>query len=173
MSNPYLGQITLFAGNFPIRGYSNCDGQLLPIFQNTALFSLLGTMYGGDGRTNFALPDLRGRCPVHSGSGPGLDPVRIGQRGGVTSLSLGSSNLPSHQHPFSAPASNAAADQDSPENHLPATLNQDGYHAGPADTAMGAGTTATAGINSSFDIRNPYLGINYQIALIGTFPSRS
>ena len=82
MASPFIAEIVMFGGNFAPRGYAFCNGQLLPIAQNTALFSILGTTYGGDGRTTFALPDMRGRMPMHSGTGPGLDPVQLGQRGG-------------------------------------------------------------------------------------------
>lgn len=95
---PYIGEISMFGGNFAPRGWAFCDGQLLPIAQNTALFSLLGTIYGGDGRTTFALPDLRGRVPVHSGNGPGLSDYRVGQRGGSERIILTINQIPSHNH---------------------------------------------------------------------------
>jgi microcystin-dependent protein len=173
MSEPYLGQIILFGGNFAIRGYAQCDGQLLPISQNTALFSILGTTYGGDGRTTFALPDLRGRIALHYGQGAGLPNYRLGERSGVTSVTLNTTNLPNHSHSFAVPASNQPADQDSPESTYPASLETDGYHAGPADTALGAGTTSNAGGQQSFSVQNPYLAVNYLIALQGIFPSRN
>ena len=97
---PFIGQIIMFGGNFAIRSFALCDGQLQPISQNTALFSLLGTIYGGDGRTTFALPDLRGRVPVHMGNGPGLSSYRIGQRLGVERMTLTANNVPPHSHPL-------------------------------------------------------------------------
>ncbi len=103
--DPFIGQINLFAGNFAPRGWAFCDGQLLPINQNEALFSLLGTMYGGDGRTTFALPDLRGRTPVHPGSGPGLTNRRLGERLGLEDYALTVGQLPSHTHVLPEPAS--------------------------------------------------------------------
>ena len=100
---PYLGEISWFAGNFAPRGWAFCDGQLLSISDNQALFSLLGTIYGGDGRTTFALPDMRGRSPMHYGSGPGLTPRRVGERGGSETNSLSTANLPSHSHTITPP----------------------------------------------------------------------
>ncbi|WP_340819596.1 tail fiber protein [Methanolobus sp. WCC4] len=97
-TDPLLGEITLFAGNFAPRGWAFCNGQLLPINQNQALFSILGTTYGGDGRTTFALPDLRGRAPVHAGNGPGLSPVVLGQKGGAETVALNVNQMPSHTH---------------------------------------------------------------------------
>ncbi|MFY1113097.1 MAG: tail fiber protein, partial [Methanosarcinaceae archaeon] len=97
-SEPFIGEIRMFAGNFAPRGWAFCDGQLLPISQNTALFSILGTTYGGDGRTTFGLPDLRGRVPVHAGSGPGLSTVRLGDTGGAETVTLSQAQMPSHNH---------------------------------------------------------------------------
>ncbi len=167
MSEPLIGQITLFAGNFAPRGWAFCDGQLLQISQNTALFSILGTAFGGDGRTTFALPDLRGRSPIHPGTGPGLPTYRLGQKGG----SFGITQSPAHTHSFAMPASNQPADQDSPQNNVPASLETDAYHT-TADTTMGAGTTGSAG-PSNVNIMNPYLAIYHIIALVGLFPSRN
>ena len=102
MSEPFYGEIKMFAGNFAPRSYAFCDGQLLPISQNSALFALLGTTYGGDGRTDFALPDLRGRIPVHTGQGPGLTNVPQGQKAGAERVTLGVSELPTHVHALRA-----------------------------------------------------------------------
>ena len=98
MSEPFIGEIRIFAGNFAPRGWAFCDGQLLPIASNTALFSLIGTTYGGDGETTMALPDLQGRAPMHSGFGPGLTSRRLGQRGGVSTVTLSEAQMPSHTH---------------------------------------------------------------------------
>ena len=98
MADPFIGQIVMFAGNFAPRGWALCDGQLLPIAQNQALFSILGATYGGDGGTSFALPDLRGRVPLHAGQGPGLNDYNLGQQGGVEQVTLNTSNLPAHSY---------------------------------------------------------------------------
>ena len=111
MAEPFIGQIQIFGFNFPPRGWSFCDGQLLPIAQNTALFSLLGTTFGGDGRTTFGLPDLRGRVAIHPGTGPGLPPVTWGQRGGAASTVLTTNQMPNHNH-------QAIASGDLPSNFI-------------------------------------------------------
>ncbi len=99
MSDPFVGEIRMFAGNFAPRNFAFCDGQLVAISQNNALFSLFGTIYGGDGRTTFGLPDLRGRVPLHMGTGPGLSPRPIGQKGGSETVALSAANLPAHGQP--------------------------------------------------------------------------
>jgi microcystin-dependent protein len=173
MSEPFLGQITIFAGNFAPRGWAFCNGQILPINQHTALFSLLGTTYGGDGRTTFALPDLRGRIPINSGgdsTGPGLPNYRLGQRGGSHTISVG--NLPPHTHPFAPRCSSGAPDESNPADGFPAnSANVDDLYSGSSNAAMGAGTTGSTG--SGQDLFLPYLAINFIIALQGIFPSRS
>lgn len=170
---PFIGQIILFGGNFAIRGFAQCDGQLLPIAQYTALFSILGTTYGGDGRTTFGLPDLRGRIALHYGSGPGLPNYPLGAKGGSPTVTLTTTNLPAHNHSFATPASNQPANQDSPQGTFPASLQTDGYHAGPADATMGAGTTGNTGNGAAFSVQNPYLAVNFLIALQGIFPPRN
>src|SRR5215213_7415071 len=102
MSNPYIGEIRMFGGNFPPSGWAFCDGQLLPISENDALFNLIGTTYGGDGESTFALPDLRGRTPVHTGTGPGLSPYTMGEGGGVESVTLTTQQIPTHNHQWMA-----------------------------------------------------------------------
>ena len=104
MSEPFVGEIRMFAGNFAPRGWAFCDGQLLAVSQNDALFSLLGTIYGGDGRTTFGLPDLRGRIPIHAGTGPGLSPRRLGAKGGAENVTLTVNQMPSHNHGLRASA---------------------------------------------------------------------
>ena len=174
MTEPYLAQITLFGGNFAIRGWAYCSGQLLPISSNSALFSLLGTTYGGDGRTTFALPDLRGRSPRGSegnAAGPGLAPVRLGEKAGAVSHVLTVGQLPNHNHPLLNNAKQDAANQNDPQNNfLAAEMN---FHTGPADVSTGPTTTGNQGGNQSFNILNPYLGLNYLIATQGIFPSRN
>lgn len=172
--NPFLAEIVMFGGNFAPRGWAYCDGQLLSINAYQALFSLLGTTYGGDGRTSFALPDLRGRTPLSQGRGPGLSDIKLGQRGGLETVTLNVTNLPSHTHSGSINVSNVAADDD-----VPGTAASIGkseiFVESPANTSLAFGSVALSntGGQQPFNIRNPYLGINYIIALQGTFPSRN
>lgn len=191
--DPYLAEIMPFAGNFAVRGWAYCDGQLLPISQNTALFSLIGTIYGGDGRTTFALPDLRGRSIVHPGNGPGLDSIRLGQKGGAPTRTITVANMPNHNHMVTgAPAVQVKVTSEDGEDNSPngnilsksvSSTGQVDIYAGDTATNVGLldGVSASAGtlstINNgggqSFNIRSPYLGINMEIALVGVFPSRS
>ena len=177
MSEPFIGQIMMFAGNFAPRGWSLCEGQLLSIAQNTALFSILGTTYGGDGRTTFALPDLRGRVPIQPGTGPGLSPYTLGQSGGVENVSLLISNIPAHNHPLQA--STGAGDASSPQNAVPAvTVDPNtqqplsGYNTSPNAT-MAAASVGLAGGSQPHTNVQPYLSVNFIIALEGIFPSRN
>lgn len=193
---PYLAMLILFAGNFAIRGWALCWGQLLSISQNSALFSLIGTYYGGDGVSTFALPDLRGRAPIGWGQGPGLSSYVIGQNGGNESTTILLPNMPSHNHlaTFSLTAtpsaSTAAGSSTTPGATLvPAMLPTigsgpsgnpiKGYAAqdSTATLAPGAvGGTITIGIsggNQPISIMDPYLAMTYLIALEGIFPSRS
>lgn len=164
---PFLGQIQAFGFNFAPRGWAHCNGQLLPIAQNTALFSLLGTIYGGDGRTTFGLPDLRGRVPMSFGSGVGVSPKSIGQRGGTETNTLGVNNLPAHNH---AIAAKAEGDTDDPNGNVVAG---DGTNAFGATSDINAQTTANTGGGQAVNNMQPYVVINYCIALTGLFPSRS
>ncbi len=170
MSEPFLGEIKMVGFNFAPRGWSFCDGQLLPIAQNSALFSLLGTTYGGDGRTTFGLPDLRSRSPVHPGRGAGLGDIRQGARGGAETETLTTNNLPSHTHTL------RAVDDDGTlagaSGNALANSAAD-YSSADADTNMHATSITSTGGNRSFNIRSPYLGIYFCIALAGTFPSRN
>ena len=188
MSSPFIGQIQIFGFNFPPRGWALCDGQLLAISSNTALFSLLGTTFGGDGRTTFALPDLRGRSAVHVGSGPGLSTITWGQRSGAENVTLTVPTMPSHNHlatvsglATSVKASSDDADGTSPAGALLGTTGEDVYSSGAADSTLNPASAETQGTvavqnnggNQPFSIRNPYLGIYHSIALQGIFPSRS
>ncbi len=171
--DPFIGQIVMFAGNFAPRSWAFCDGQLLPISSNTALFSILGTTYGGDGRTTFGLPDLRGRVPMHPGNGPGLSSRRLGQQLGAETTTLSVANMPSHSHSMTAssngPAQGAPAGGSLPTN---GRGEPNIYAAGAGTTPMGSSTTSAGG-NQSFNNVQPSLCVNYIIALFGTFPSRS
>jgi microcystin-dependent protein len=177
-NEPYLGAIFMFAGNFAPRGYALCQGQLLAIAQNTALFSILGTTYGGNGVNNFALPDLRGRGPIGTGQAPGLPNVILGEVGGSNSVTILTSNMPSHTHTVNVSTANGA--QGSPQNNFPASVvdSQGGVSTAYNTTATGGATFAPNAVNPSggsqpINIQDPYLGINYIIALQGIFPSRN
>jgi microcystin-dependent protein len=169
MSEPFIGQIQPFGFNFAPRGWAFCNGQLLPIAQNTALFSLLGTTYGGDGRTTFGLPDLRGRAALHYGQGPGLSDRRLGQRSGTETNTLQVANLAAHTH--KAQVSSALGNTDVATGHYLAQTPEDNYHS-TTDGSMG-GTSASTGNNQAVNNMQPYLTINVCIALTGIFPSRS
>lgn len=178
---PFLGQIQPFGFNFNPRGWLRCEGQLLSISQNSALFSLLGTIYGGDGRTTFGIPDLRGRVPVGFGNGPGLSNYNIGTKGGVETVVLNTLQMPSHNHTGTASVSQACSsqpgDEDSPEGHVPAAHAGDEDFASVPDSTMAAATATVAisnnGGNQAHENRPPYLAINWSIALTGLFPSRN
>lgn len=177
-NEPYIGAIFIFAGNFNPRGFMLCQGQLLPIAQYTALFSILGTTYGGNGTTNFALPDLRGRAPIGQGQGPGLSPVNLGQMGGANSVTILTNNLPSHTHTISVSTSSAA--QASPLGNFLASVvdSQGGASTGYNTAPSGGATLSPAAVNATggslpLNIQDPYLGINYIIAVQGIFPSRN
>jgi microcystin-dependent protein len=174
MSEPFIGQIQMFGFNFAPRGWLTCAGQILPISQNTALFSLLGTTFGGDGRTTFGVPDLRSRSAVGGGmgTGPGLDDVRWGEKSGGIQHTMTTAQMPSHNHPV-APAGNSGGGDDSnPNGGYPATAATDLY-AESSNVIMGGFTSGNAGSNQAFNIRNPYLGLYHCIAIFGLFPSRN
>ena len=174
MSDPFIGQITMVGFNFAPRNWAFCDGQLLPISQNQALFSLLGTYYGGDGRTTFALPDLRGRVPMHSGTGPGLSTRRLGEEGGEENVALSQNQLPAHSHPLNC--KNVQGNQPIPGGH---SIAGDGtgmtadYHDQPPETAMHASSIGNTGGNQAHANMQPYLCLNFVIALYGLYPSRN
>lgn len=170
MSEPFVGEIRMFAGNFAPRGWAFCDGQLLAVSQNDALFSLLGTIYGGDGRTTFGLPDLRGRIPIHAGHGPGLSERRLGAKGGAESVTLTVNQLPSHSHRMQA--SSQAAVEALPENRVLAQSDAPFYGIdGPFAPMSSQGMTAVGG-SSSHTNEMPYLCVHFIIALFGIYPSR-
>lgn len=178
MAEPFLGQIIMFAGNFPIRGYAFCNGQTLAINQNTALFSILGTIYGGDGRTTFRLPELRGRIPLHIGgsssAGPGLPTYSIGQSSGTYTHTLTTAEMPPHQHTVSMPATGQDATNDDPSDHFLAVNEENIYHSTPeAGVTLGTFNSGSVGSAQAFSVQNPFLGLNFMIALAGIFPSRS
>lgn len=167
---PFLGEIILVPYTFPPRGYAFCDGQLLPIVQNQALFALLGTTYGGNGQTTFALPDLRGRVALESGRGPGLSNVALGQRGGAESVTLTSAQMPAHSH--RAAVTRAPGTSTDPAGQVPADGAPNYAPAGDGST-FNAGFIQRAGGNQPVPLRDPFLGLHYCIALQGVFPQQS
>lgn len=170
---PFLGMISLFGFNFAPSGWAFCNGQLLSIAQNNALFALLGTIYGGDGRTTFGLPDLRGRVPIHFGQGPGLSSYSQGQVAGAETTTLILNNLPAHNHPLNAVSQ--GGDTSAPAGAFlcdTGTLDRD-YRSGGTGVIMNAGAIGNTGNSQPISIIQPYLAVNYCIALQGIFPSRS
>jgi microcystin-dependent protein len=172
MSEPFLAEIRIFAGNFAPRGWAFCNGQLLPIAQNTALFSLIGTTYGGDGRTTTALPNLQGRAPMHPGRGPGLTARRLGQKGGTETVTLTEAQMPNHTHSLQArggPA-NDSAPQDS---YLARGVGFNAYHNTAGSMVdMHPQALQNAGGGQLHNNMQPFLTLNFIIALVGLYPSR-
>ncbi|MEX2518512.1 MAG: tail fiber protein [Paracoccaceae bacterium] len=168
----FIGEIRMFGGDFAPRNWALMDGQLLPISQNTALFSILGATYGGDGRSTFGLPDMRGRVPMHAGSGPGLSQRRLGQMVGSEQNTITAQQMPSHTHSLRAVA--AAADQSAPGGRVLANDGNDRiYHDGPADADMHPSAIGMAGGGQPLNNIQPVQVVNHIICLFGTFPSRS
>lgn len=172
MSEPFVGEIRMFAGNFAPRGWAFCDGQLLSVSQNDALFSLLGTIYGGDGRTTFGLPDLRGRIPVHAGTGPGLSNRRLGEKGGSEQVNLTVNEIPSHIHPWRATSN--GANSLSPPNSLLCQTQPDIYIDNLDDGSANFNSQAVTAVGGGQSHTNlmPFLCIHFIIALFGIYPSR-
>lgn len=178
MDEPLMGVIAIFGCNFAPRGWAFCSGQIVPIAQNTALFSLLGTTYGGNGTSTFAYPDLRGRVPIGQGQGPGLSPYVLGEQSGIENVTILSAEMPAHNHGLrvantssnlTAPAANASI-----ANY--ADLNGDGgqtYSAVAPNINLHATTVGIAGGNQPHSNIQPYLAINYCIAIQGVFPARN
>lgn len=180
-TEPFIGEIKILGFNFAPRGYQTCDGQIIAINSNTALFSLLGTIYGGNGSTTFALPDLRGRMPIHQGTGPGLPFYPIGDKGGSPTTTLHSTNMPPHSHsaiginvriPVTATSEDSIA-----TNQYIGNATSDTFGPTPSTASLGApivsGNTAPAGGGLPFSIQNAYLTVNYSIATQGIFPPRN
>lgn len=189
-SEPFLAEIIMFGGNFAPRGWAFCNGQLLSISSNTALFSILGTTYGGDGRTTFGLPDLRGRVAIHPGTGPGLSTVVLGQKGGVENVTLTAAQMPSHSHDIGhghgvgavMNASSANGDVKTPAGNVLAVAKGKDYSTAAPDVQMHpsafsvvnhVGSSAASGGGGAHTNRQPFQGINHIIALQGIFPSRN
>lgn len=171
MADPFVAEIRIFPFNFAPKGWAWCNGQLLPISQNTALFSLLGTTYGGDGKSNFALPDLEGRAPMHPGQGPGLSLHDLGETGGSETVTLLESEMPAHSH-----AMRAVEDDGSflgPANNLLAAGNQMYTSGNTVNTTLAAQALAPAGGSAPHNNLQPYLTFYFNVALQGVFPPRS
>jgi len=188
MSEPFIGQIQAFGFNFAPRGWAFCDGQILPISQSQALFSLIGTFYGGDGRTTMGLPDLRGRTPIHMGRGPGLSDRRIGTKYGFEYVTLATTEMPSHKHDVTISqmtatlnAINDDGENKTPGGHTIANSAQEFYSDAAPNTPMHAGSVTLNGTGAISDTggsqphqnMQPFLVVNYCIALMGVYPSRS
>lgn len=172
MSLPYIGEIRMFAGNFAPNGWAFCDGQLVPISENDALFTLIGTTYGGDGETTFALPDLRSRVPVHAGQGPGLSGYVMGESGGTEQVTLTASQLPGHTHVPTA--SSDAATASGPAGRVwAASANYRAFAPpqGAGATALSPGALAPAGGSQPHDNMLPYQAVSFIISLFGIFPT--
>ncbi len=173
MSEPFVGEIRMFAGNFAPRGWAFCDGQLLAVSQNDALFSLFGTIYGGDGRTTFGLPDMRGRLPIHAGQGPGLSTRRLGAKGGAEKVTLTVNQLPSHTHQ-PVRGTNEAANSTEPANAVPAQSTGIDIFAPTAPTVdFNPAAVPNVGGSGSHSNLMPYLCIHFIVALFGIYPSRN
>jgi len=174
MSDPYTGEIRMFGGNFAPAGWAFCDGQLLPIAENDALFTLIGTTYGGDGQTTFGLPDLRGRLPIHAGTGPGLSTRTLGEQGGVETVTLTTNQLPQHTHP---PAGiPTTGNSPSPGGAFwagTATGALYRFGAVPGGATMAANSLAPAGGSQPHDNVMPFQCVSFIICLFGFFPSPS
>jgi microcystin-dependent protein len=172
MSEPFLGMIIIVPYNFAPRGWAFCNGQILPIAQNTALFSLLGTTFGGNGQTTFALPDLRGRVPNSSGQGPGLSSYDLGQVGGTESTTLTINNMPAHNHQVGCNTEGSTTGN--PSGAVPGDTSAGNIYAPSGSGAlMNATMIGNTGGSQPFGILQPYLTLNYCIALEGIFPSRN
>ena len=175
MSEPFIAEIRIFAGNFAPRSWAFCNGQLLPVSQNTALFSLIGTTYGGDGRTTTALPNLEGRTPMHPGRGPGLTARRLGQRGGVERVTLSEAQLPSHTHSLRESETRRSNSRSPTNNSFARASGGLAYVAGTDTnlTNLNARVLPTTGGSQSHNNMQPFLTMNFIIALQGLYPSRS
>ncbi len=174
MSEPFIAEIRIFAGNFAPRGWAFCNGQLLPVAQNTALFSLIGTTYGGDGRSTTALPDLQGRTAMHPGRGPGLTSRRLGQRGGVETVTLTEAQMPSHTHTMQAETE--SGDSLNPSNNALARSGgafsyQQNSTANLVD--LNSNALPDTGGSQAHNNLQPFIAMNFIIALVGLYPSRS
>ena len=173
MADPFVAEIRIFPFNFAPTGWATCDGQLLPLSQNTALFSLLGTTYGGNGKSNFALPDLQGRAPMHPGQGPGLSLHDLGETGGSETVTLLESEMPAHSHQMKADASDPANVKiPSPTSSFAISTEGLAYQNAPPNVQLAPQALAPAGGDQPHNNLQPYLTFYFNIALQGVFPPR-
>jgi microcystin-dependent protein len=182
MSEPFLGEVRIFGGNFAPRGWAFCNGQLLSIAQNTALFSLLGTTYGGDGQTTFALPNLQGRFPMHWGNGAGLTPRTQGEMSGTENVTMLQTQMPAHTHTLTIGANTSDGNTEGPAGAVwaravdgsgnPVSAYASGLQP-PTNTTMAPQSVSPAGGSQPLPVMNPFLCISFIIALEGIYPSRS
>lgn len=171
MADPFVAEIRIYPFNFAPTGWAFCDGQILPISQNTALFSLLGTMYGGNGKSTFALPNLQGSAPMHQGQGPGLSQRFIGEQSGVENVTLIQTEIPAHNH--NVMAANFPADANSPTNNaFSRSTNASVYGVGGTPVTMSPNSIAPTGGDQPHNNMQPYLTLNFCIAMQGVFPPR-
>lgn len=173
MADPFLGEVRMFAGNFAPVGWALCDGSLLPISQNDALFNLLGTTYGGDGQTTFGVPDLRGRTPIHQGQGPGLSPRNMGDKVGSENVTLTQAQLPSHYHPVHAHAEVGTQANPGAAVWAAASTGEKQYTKNAANTNMAATCTGPAGGGQPHENRVPFQVVNFIICTEGIYPPQS
>ena len=175
MSEPFIAEVRIFAGNFAPRNWAFCNGQLLPIAQNTALFSLIGTTYGGDGRSTTALPNLQGRSPMHAGRGPGLTSRRLGEKTGVQAVALTEAQIPSHSHTFRVDATGSALGGPTNTSSVANSRQMDAWQSNTSANLvdMAAQTLSTTGGGQAHNNIQPFLALNFIIALQGLYPSRS
>lgn len=173
MADPFVAEIRIFPFNFAPKGWAWCDGQLMPLSQNTALFSLLGTTYGGNGKSNFALPDLQGRAAMHPGQGPGLSLHDLGETGGSDTVTLLESEIPSHSHTLMS--NGATANRTNPANNTPARVSGAAPYAaaGSATAQLSSVALSPAGGDQPHNNLQPYLTFYFAIALQGVFPPRT
>lgn len=172
MAEPFVGEIRMFAGTFNPRGWALCDGQLLSVSQNDALFSLFGTIYGGDGRTTFGLPDLRGRIPIHAGDGPGLSNRRLGSKSGSESETLTVNELPTHSHSLVGTAD--ASTSKAPSGLAPGQTSTPSYYSANEQLeALNSASVLQTGGSQSHTNLMPAQCVNFIVALVGVYPSRS
>lgn len=174
MADPFVAEIRIVGFNFAPRGWAACNGQLLPISQNTALFSLVGTIYGGDGKSTFALPNLQGRAPMHPGQGPGRSLRDLGEQGGSDSVTLLASELPPHSHQLKASIEDGTQGSLTPGVALASSVGAQSYQTATANNLvpMAADTLAPAGSSLPHNNMQPYLALNFCIALQGVYPPR-
>jgi microcystin-dependent protein len=174
MANPFLAEIRIFPFNFAPKGWAFCDGQVMSISQNTALFSLLGTTYGGDGKSNFALPDMQGNAPMHPGQGPGLSLHDLGEMSGSDTVTLLESEMPAHSHPLTAAVNAALIKLPGPTVSLARSKNATVYQDTPGNlVSLNDNTIAPAGGDQPHNNLMPYLTLNFCIALQGVYPPRT